>query len=52
MLDKMGSSGFFLVCMLHSVIALTCGASMMFYTDEVTVFGHGIEEATKLKGST
>ncbi|KAH8494359.1 hypothetical protein H0E87_020938 [Populus deltoides] len=47
----MGSSGF-LVCMLHSVIALTCGALMMFYTNKVTVFGHGIEVATKLKGST
>ncbi|XP_061983392.1 uncharacterized protein LOC133703022 [Populus nigra] len=38
--------------MLHSVIALTCGALMMFFTNEVTVFGHGIEVATKLKGST
>lgn len=25
---------------------------MMFFTNEVTVFGHGIEVATKLKGST
>ena len=25
---------------------------MMFYTNEVTVFGHGIEIATKLRGST
>ncbi|KAJ6770387.1 TRANSMEMBRANE PROTEIN [Salix purpurea] len=48
----MESSGFFLVCMLHSMIALTCGALMMFYTDEITMFGHGVEVATKLKGST
>ncbi|KAJ6894294.1 hypothetical protein NC652_028151 [Populus alba x Populus x berolinensis] len=37
---------------LNRVIALTCGALMMFYTDEVIVLGHGIEVATKLKGST
>ncbi|KAJ9153586.1 hypothetical protein P3X46_027012 [Hevea brasiliensis] len=48
----MGSSGFLLICMLHSLIALTCGALMMFYTNEVSVFGHGIEVASKLKGST
>ncbi|KAJ8755083.1 hypothetical protein K2173_016730 [Erythroxylum novogranatense] len=48
----MGSSGFFFICFLHSLIALTCGALMVFYTNEVTVFGHGIEIATKLKGST
>lgn len=50
--DQMGSSGFFLICMLHSLIALTCGALMMFYTNEASVFGHGIEVASKLKGST
>uniref|UniRef100_A0A5B7CCD0 DUF7865 domain-containing protein n=1 Tax=Davidia involucrata TaxID=16924 RepID=A0A5B7CCD0_DAVIN len=48
----MGSSGFFLICILHSVIALTCGALMMFYTNEVFVFGHGSEIASKLSGST
>ncbi|XP_065862086.1 uncharacterized protein [Euphorbia lathyris] len=46
------SSGFLLICVLHSLIALTCGALMMFYSNEVSVFGHGIEVATKLKGST
>ncbi|KAB5513879.1 hypothetical protein DKX38_027785 [Salix brachista] len=25
---------------------------MMLYTDEITMFGHGVEVATKLKGST
>ncbi|XP_015582414.1 uncharacterized protein LOC8273573 [Ricinus communis] len=48
----MASSGFLLICMLHSLVALTCGALMMFYTNEISVFGHGIEVATKLKGST
>ncbi|KAK9209206.1 hypothetical protein WN944_001570 [Citrus x changshan-huyou] len=48
----MGSAGFFLICILHSIVALTCGALMMFYTKEIYVFGHGIEVATKLQGST
>ncbi|XP_042954189.1 uncharacterized protein LOC122290504 [Carya illinoinensis] len=48
----MGSSGFFLICIPHSVIALTCGALMMFYSNEVSVFGHGTEIARKLQGST
>ncbi|GMH05644.1 hypothetical protein Nepgr_007484 [Nepenthes gracilis] len=48
----MGSSGFPVICLLHSVIALTCGAMMMFYTREVSVFGHGKETASKLQGST
>lgn len=48
----MGSSGFFLICMLHSVIALTCGAMLMFYTNEVFAFSHGSETALKLMGST
>lgn len=48
----MSSSGFFLICTLHSLIALVCGALMMFYTNEVTVFGHGPEVANKLRGST
>ncbi|KAJ0971945.1 hypothetical protein J5N97_019904 [Dioscorea zingiberensis] len=46
------SSGFFLICMLHSAIAATCGALMMFYLNEIAVFGHGRETATKLQGST
>ncbi|XP_022142937.1 uncharacterized protein LOC111012927 [Momordica charantia] len=48
----MGSSGFLLICMLHSLIALTCGALMMFYSHEVFVFGHGSETAIKLQGSS
>ncbi|OMO73312.1 hypothetical protein COLO4_27169 [Corchorus olitorius] len=38
--------------MLHSIVALTSGALMMFYTKEVSVFGHGHEIASKLQGST
>ncbi|OVA03264.1 hypothetical protein BVC80_8621g19 [Macleaya cordata] len=48
----MGSSGFFLICLLHSVIALTTGILMMFYLKEISVFGHGTETASKLLGST
>lgn len=49
----MGSSSvFFVICLLHSFIALTCGSLMMFYMKEVYTFGHGIDTATKLLGST
>ncbi|KAK9085281.1 hypothetical protein Sjap_025692 [Stephania japonica] len=48
----MASSGFFLICLLHSAIALSCGASMMFYLKEISLFGHNPETATKLLGST
>ncbi|KAE8125815.1 hypothetical protein FH972_020586 [Carpinus fangiana] len=48
----MGSPGFFIICVLHSLIALTCGVLMMFYSNEVSVFGHGPETASKLQGST
>lgn len=48
----MASAGFFLICILHSVLALTCGTLMMFYTKEISVFGHGVEVASKLQGST
>ncbi|XP_010260202.1 PREDICTED: uncharacterized protein LOC104599389 [Nelumbo nucifera] len=48
----MGSSGFFVICLLHSIVALTCGALMMFYQDEISVVGHGTETASKLLGST
>lgn len=48
----MGSSGFPVICLLHSVIALSCGAMMMFYTKEISVFGHGKEITSKLQGST
>ncbi|MCD7464278.1 hypothetical protein HAX54_052378 [Datura stramonium] len=48
----MGSSGFFLLCILHSMVALTSGALMIFYSNEVFIFSHGIERASKLLGST
>ncbi|XVF78514.1 hypothetical protein PTKIN_Ptkin14bG0140300 [Pterospermum kingtungense] len=48
----MGLPGFFVICMLHSILAITSGASMMFYTKEVSVFGHGREIASRLQGST
>ncbi|KAK2982362.1 hypothetical protein RJ640_028469 [Escallonia rubra] len=40
---------------LHLVLALrgvTCGALIMFYLNEISAFGHGIETAGKLLGST
>ncbi|OIT40260.1 uncharacterized protein LOC107792182 [Nicotiana tabacum] len=48
----MGSSGFFTICILHSVIATTSGTLIMFYLNEISVLGHGIETARKLLGST
>ncbi|KAM7492243.1 hypothetical protein LguiA_035164 [Lonicera macranthoides] len=48
----MESSGFTVICRLHSLIAVTCGALIMFYLNEVSVVGHGIETAGKLLGST
>ncbi|XP_060200573.1 uncharacterized protein LOC132628825 [Lycium barbarum] len=48
----MGSSGFFLLCILHSMVALTSGALLMFYSNEVFIFSHGRERASKLLGST
>ncbi|XP_047332870.1 uncharacterized protein LOC124936415 [Impatiens glandulifera] len=46
------SSCFSVVCMLHSIVALTCGSMMIFYTNEVYIFSHGREIANKLSGST
>lgn len=46
------SSGFFLICILHSAVALACGAVMMFYSKEIATFAHGSEIANKLLGST
>lgn len=40
----MASPGFFLVCAVHSLVAITCGALMMFYSSEVS--------AIKDRGST
>ncbi|KAL3364048.1 hypothetical protein AABB24_013006 [Solanum stoloniferum] len=48
----MGSSGFFIICALHSLIASTSGVLIMFYLNEISVLGHGIETARKLLGST
>ncbi|XP_022724073.1 uncharacterized protein LOC111280831 isoform X1 [Durio zibethinus] len=46
------SSAFSVICLLHSVIALSSGALMMFHMKEIYTFTHGIETATRLLGST
>ncbi|MCL7047268.1 hypothetical protein MKW94_026212 [Papaver nudicaule] len=46
------SSGFFMICLLHSIISCSCGSLMIFYLDEISVIGHGSETAMKLLGST
>ncbi|KAJ3671747.1 hypothetical protein LUZ60_007826 [Juncus effusus] len=46
------SSGFLAICLLHSTVAVTCGALMMFYFNEFAALGHGHETARKLRGST
>ncbi|GMI77622.1 hypothetical protein like AT1G53035 [Hibiscus trionum] len=46
------SSAFMLICLLHSAIALSSGALMMFRMKEIYTFTHGVETATKLLGST
>ncbi|XP_022720467.1 uncharacterized protein LOC111278179 [Durio zibethinus] len=46
------SSAFMVICLLHSVIALSSGALMVFHMKEIYTFTHGIETATKLLGST
>ncbi|CAK7322460.1 unnamed protein product [Dovyalis caffra] len=43
---------FFIICILHSTIAITLGSLIMFYLKEIYVLGHGIETAQKLSGST
>ncbi|KAL5573502.1 hypothetical protein UlMin_023099 [Ulmus minor] len=48
----MGLSIFSVICILHSLIALTCGSLIMFYLNEISVFGHGVETARKLSGTT
>ncbi|KAL2971576.1 hypothetical protein AAZX31_15G202500 [Glycine max] len=48
----MVSSIYTLMCVLHSIIALTCGALMIFYSKEISVLGHGSETASKLQGTT
>lgn len=46
------SSPFFLICALHAAIAATCGVLIMFYLNEITVFGHGAATASSILGST
>ncbi|XP_057954588.1 uncharacterized protein LOC131148716 [Malania oleifera] len=48
----MASCMFSVICILHSLIALTCGSLVMLYLNEISVFGHGMETAKKLQGST
>uniref|UniRef100_A0A0R0EYT5 DUF7865 domain-containing protein n=1 Tax=Glycine max TaxID=3847 RepID=A0A0R0EYT5_SOYBN len=48
----MVSSIYTLMCVLHSTIALTCGALMIFYSKEISVLGHRSETASKLQGTT
>ncbi|PON58412.1 Transmembrane protein [Parasponia andersonii] len=52
----MGSSSsswtFFVICLLHSLIATSCGALMMFYMKEIYALGHGNAAAIRLLGST
>ncbi|KAF4363868.1 hypothetical protein F8388_000533 [Cannabis sativa] len=43
---------FSVICVLHSMIAITSGALMMFYMKEIYSLGHGKEIAIKLMGST
>ncbi|KAJ6360848.1 hypothetical protein OIU77_004799 [Salix suchowensis] len=48
----MASSMFFIICILHSAIAITSGSLIMIYLEEISVVGHGTETAQKLLGST
>ncbi|KAK8537221.1 hypothetical protein V6N12_043394 [Hibiscus sabdariffa] len=48
----MSLSMFFVICILHSVIGITSGSLIMFYLNEIYVFGHGVETAQRLSGST
>ncbi|KDP20975.1 hypothetical protein JCGZ_21446 [Jatropha curcas] len=46
------SSAFSVICILHSLIAITSGTLMMFHMKEIYTFTHGLDTATKLLGST
>ncbi|EEF50858.1 uncharacterized protein LOC8271406 [Ricinus communis] len=46
------SSAFSIICILHSLIALTSGSLMMFHMKEIYTFTHGSDAALKLMGST
>ncbi|XP_044466938.1 uncharacterized protein LOC123196861 [Mangifera indica] len=48
----MGSYIFSVICVLHSLFAITCGSLIMFYLKETYVFGLGVETARRLSGST
>ncbi|KAG4933520.1 hypothetical protein JHK87_047522 [Glycine soja] len=48
----MVSSIYTFMYVLHSIIALTCGALMIFYSKEISVLGHRSETASKLQGTT
>ncbi|KAL3006141.1 hypothetical protein AAZX31_08G260500 [Glycine max] len=48
----MVSSIYIFMCVLHSTIALTCGALMIFYSKEISVLRHGFETASKLQETT
>ncbi|KAL5772422.1 hypothetical protein ACOSP7_012024 [Xanthoceras sorbifolium] len=45
------SEAFFVICLLHSLIALTSGALMMFHMKKIHTLTHGRETAAKLVGS-
>lgn len=45
-------SGFRVICLLHSLIAATSGALMMFRMKEIYTFTHGPDIAARLLGST
>ncbi|KAJ4845425.1 hypothetical protein Tsubulata_039750 [Turnera subulata] len=46
------SPAFVVICILHSLIAATSGALMMFHMEGIYTFTHGPEAADKLMGST
>ncbi|KAG8634498.1 hypothetical protein MANES_17G046000v8 [Manihot esculenta] len=46
------SSSFSIICILHSLIAITSGSLMMFHMKEIYTFTHGLDIAIKLMGST
>ncbi|XAR59157.1 hypothetical protein NMG60_11014826 [Bertholletia excelsa] len=48
----MALSLFSVICVLHSMIALTTGTLMMFQMNEIYALTHGAEAAAKLQGST
>ncbi|OWM91230.1 hypothetical protein CDL15_Pgr000174 [Punica granatum] len=47
-----GASGFAVICILHSLIAIFSGGLMMFHANGIYSLSHGIDTAAKLVGST